>query len=300
MWSWPGVIKPGTVSSEVVGAIDLYPTLLDLLGVPRPQQQVMDGVSYAAVLKSSGKLERVAYFNYFPHGGPAKPPGVTVRAGDWKLIRWFETGPNYPRLRELYNLRDDLGEARDRAEELPDKVKALDALIDGFLEGTSAVVPETQSRAYRAGGRAPTANATQRADRVQGWVPQQCKATIENGALRVEGEGRTPFLGTVQVKHAGPAVLKLRIRTSAGGTGKVEWRLADQETFPASGQTVSFELTPGAAWQDLSVALPVVGQLVHFRLYLPADKGPVEIAAMQFLPANSLTAVREWSFAATK
>ena len=141
VWTWPGTVKPATLSSEVVGAIDLYPTLLELLGVERPPQQKFDGVSYAAVLKSSGKLNRKAYFNYFPHGGPAKPPGVTVRSGDWKLIRWFETGPQYPSQHELYNLRDDLGESKNLAADLPEKVKELDALMDQFLADTGATYP---------------------------------------------------------------------------------------------------------------------------------------------------------------
>jgi arylsulfatase A-like enzyme len=141
---WPGQIKPGTTSSEVVGAIDVYPTVLELVGLPRPHQQTIDGVSYAPLLKlkQSGKLGRAAYFNYFPHGGPAKPPGVTVRAGDWKLIRWFETGPDYPNRHELYNLEDDIGEQKNLASQMPDKVRELDALIDGFLKDTGALAPK--------------------------------------------------------------------------------------------------------------------------------------------------------------
>jgi arylsulfatase A-like enzyme len=150
MWSWSGVIEPATVTSEVVGAIDLYPTLLDLLGVARKPEQKIDGVSYAAVLKSGAKLNRAAYFNYFPHGGPAKPPGVTVRAGDWKLIRWFETGPIYSEKFELYNLREDLGESRNLAAKMPAKVKELDAMMDQFLKDTGATFPKPNP-AYRAG-----------------------------------------------------------------------------------------------------------------------------------------------------
>ncbi len=101
--------------------------MLELVGVPRPAQQTMDGVSYAAVLKQTRPLNRQGYFTYFPHGGPAKPPGVTVRAGDWKLIRWFETGPDYPDRHELYNLKEDLGERKNLAAHLPDKVRELDA-----------------------------------------------------------------------------------------------------------------------------------------------------------------------------
>ena len=141
MWSWPGVIPEGKTSDEVVGPIDLYPTLLDLLPLERPTQQQMDGVSYAAVLKSAGKLDRAAYFNYFPHGGPGKPPGVTVRAGDWKLIRWFETSPRFPSKHELYNLREDIGEANNQAASQTKRVRELDRLIDNFLADTGATYP---------------------------------------------------------------------------------------------------------------------------------------------------------------
>jgi arylsulfatase A-like enzyme len=148
MWSWAGMIKPGTVTSQVVGAIDLYPTLLDLLGVAQKPGQKMDGISYAGVLKSDRKLNRAAYFNYFPHGGAKS--GVTVRAGDWKLIRWFESGPNSADKFELYNLKDDLGESTNLASTTVAKVRELDAMIDRFLADTGATFPKPNP-AFRAG-----------------------------------------------------------------------------------------------------------------------------------------------------
>jgi arylsulfatase A-like enzyme len=150
MWSWPGVIQPGTTSSEVVGCIDLYPTMRELLSLPKREEQLMDGVSYVSVLKSQGPLKREAYFNYFPHGGPGKPPGVTMRSGDWKLIRWYETGPEYPSKHELYNLKDDLGEMKNLAAAMPEKVQALDKQIDEFLKRTGAIVPKPNPQ-YQAG-----------------------------------------------------------------------------------------------------------------------------------------------------
>jgi arylsulfatase A-like enzyme len=153
MWSWPAVVKPGSTSGEVVGAVDLYPTILDALGVAKPSRQKLDGVSYVPVLRSGARLNRAAYFNYSPHGGPAKPPGVTVRAGDFKLIRWFETGGKFPDKHELYNLREDLGESKNLARQMPDKVRELDGLIDGFLKDTGATYPRPNP-AYRAGAPA--------------------------------------------------------------------------------------------------------------------------------------------------
>src|SRR4029079_13444191 len=115
MWSGPGIAGAGTTTGAVAGAVDLYPTLLDVLGLSRNPQQKIDGVSYAAVLRGADKYERPPFFTFFPHGGPSKPGGVTVRVGDGKLLRLFETGPSNPTERELYNLRDDLGETKNLA-----------------------------------------------------------------------------------------------------------------------------------------------------------------------------------------
>lgn len=137
MWAWAGKIAPGSTSEAVVGPIDVYPTVLDLLGIAKPDKQHFDGVSYAKVLKGEGTLDRAAYFNYFPHGGANKAGGVSVRSGDFKLLRWFGN----PNTHELYNLRDDISEASDLAAKMPDKVNELDALIDGFLKDTGASYP---------------------------------------------------------------------------------------------------------------------------------------------------------------
>ena len=143
MWSWADHIPPGTTSDAVVGHIDLYPTLLELLDLPPPPQQKFDGVSYAAVLKRSGTLQRQAFFNYFPHGNsPGRAGGVWVRAGAWKLIRWFGVPASDPARLELYNLGHDLSEAKNLALDQPDRVRELDALIDGFLTDTSATYPQ--------------------------------------------------------------------------------------------------------------------------------------------------------------
>jgi hypothetical protein len=93
-------------------------------------------------------------FNFFPHGGPAKPPGVTVRKGPWKLIRWSETGRDYPSEFELYNLKEDLGETENLADEHSELVEELNSRIDRFLADTGALVPKPNPK-YDPAGRDP-------------------------------------------------------------------------------------------------------------------------------------------------
>ena len=291
MWRWAGRIQPGTTSEAVVGHIDLYPTLLELLGVPRPAQQIIDGVSYASVLTTGGRLDRPAFFNYFPHaknGG-----GVWVRVGDWKLIRWFD--PGVPR--ELYDLRHDLGEATSLAATQATQVKELDALIDGFLRDTGALAPVPNPN-YRASAAAELPRKAARgtpasAQALRGWVPKAAVVTTRDGALVVAAEGKTPFIAITNLQHAGPVTLRLRAR-SAGGAGKVQWRTAVQEAFPASGQTVEFTLTGSTEWSETPIVLPVSGSLRHLRLYLPAQKNPVELDWIELAPATGKA--QRWDF----
>lgn len=142
MWSWAGHIKPGTTSDTVVGHIDLYPTLIDMIGLQMPAEQKVDGLSYAAVLQQTGPLNRRAFFNYFPHGqSPGRSGGVWVRSGDHKLIRWFGLTATDPARLELYNLKTDLSETTNLAAKEPKLTHDLDQLIDAFLADTGATYP---------------------------------------------------------------------------------------------------------------------------------------------------------------
>jgi hypothetical protein len=270
----------------VVGAIDLYPTVLDSLGLKKPAHHIVDGISFLPVLRQTGQLDRQAYFTWFPHIIPA----VSVRQGDWKLIRRFEPHADYPEVRELYNLKDDIGETTNLADKMPEKVKALDALIDGFIKETGALVPKPNPD-YKP---RPEGAAKSPRDSAQGLVPKKCNLTVEPGAMRVEGTGKDPFLGTGQVKLVGPLTLILRARSAAGGAGKLMWTTAEQEGDFSQNPTVAYELPGGNAWQDIRVVLPVKGTARIVRLYLPAEKSPVEIQSIKFTGKDGKN--KNWNF----
>ena len=281
MWSWPGRINPGTVSDAVVGHIDLYPTVLDLTGLPRPAQQKMDGVSYARVLKSEGKLTRLAFFNYFPHADLDRAGGVSVRSGDWKLIRWFAPQPGDVRRYELYNLRNDLSETSNLAAAEPERVKALDALIDGFLTDTGATYPRPNPACKPAVPKISD-------DPLEGWKARACETTAKNGVLSITGLGNpaAAFLGHAMGKTTGPAIIKIRLRNWAGDSGKVEWLGTGSET-----KSAAFQIT-GSGWQEVSVEIPEKGLIGTIRLYLPAGTSPLEVDWIEF---NGKTPQR-WDF----
>lgn len=51
---WPGRVQPGTQVSVIAGAVDLYPTLIDLAGIPRVGDKPFDGISLAPWLLDRG------------------------------------------------------------------------------------------------------------------------------------------------------------------------------------------------------------------------------------------------------
>lgn len=141
--SWPGLVKAGTRSDEVIQGADFYPTLAAELSLKTNPAKKFDGINIAPALKGA-TLDRDAIFSYFPHNPPIPnwlPPSVTVWQGDWKLIRLFHQGENQAHRWKLYNLREDLGEKNDLAKAHPDRVQKMDTLIENFLTDTKAVVP---------------------------------------------------------------------------------------------------------------------------------------------------------------
>lgn len=146
---WPGKVKPGSESREVIQSVDFFPTLLDMTGVRPKESLKFDGISFLPALEGH-KLKRDTIFCHFPHYTPAtgNRPASYVRQGDWKLIRFYcDNGDQTDRF-ELYNLATDLGETNDMAARMPDKVKELNGLLDGFLRDTHAVLPKPNP-AYR-------------------------------------------------------------------------------------------------------------------------------------------------------
>jgi len=122
IYRWPGRLAPGERAGPVIGT-DLFPTLLDFCKLTVPP--TLDGISLKATLEDPLRPVPVRdefcwHYPHYHHLGLA--PSAAIRAGNWKLIEWFECtigrvadSPPY----ELYNLEADPTEACNLAEREP-------------------------------------------------------------------------------------------------------------------------------------------------------------------------------------
>lgn len=129
---WPGVTRPGRTCGVPVSSIDFFPTILAMCGASTDTQP--DGVDLATVLKGADTLSREVLYWHYPHyANQGGKPGGAVRTGDFKLIEFYEQGR-----RELFNVKDDLRESRNLAEQKPELVRELAAKLDRWRHDVGA------------------------------------------------------------------------------------------------------------------------------------------------------------------
>jgi arylsulfatase A-like enzyme len=130
---WPAKLKPRT--TDVVGVTsDIYPTLVELLGLKVEQQvQPLDGISLVPLLE--GKLpQRPRPIGFWHHPKAVKSDGLKREDGQvaWTDNRYklVKIGPQQPY--ELYDLIADRNETHDLAAEHPEVVAKMKAELDAW------------------------------------------------------------------------------------------------------------------------------------------------------------------------
>jgi arylsulfatase A len=131
---WPGKVPADTSSDAITSMMDVLPTLAKLGGGKVPTDRKIDGVDIWPVLAGevkdaeSEKSPRKVFY-YF-----RGPTLEAVRSGNWKLHLALRDGPpNKPTgepHKELFNLKEDIGEARNVAGQHPDALLHLTLLAE--------------------------------------------------------------------------------------------------------------------------------------------------------------------------
>ena len=132
---WPGRTRPGTECATQVTSQDFFSTLADALGQTDAPRH--DGVSLLPLLKNpKAPLNREALFWHYPHYYPRMTPASAIRAGDWKLIHYYEDNRM-----ELFNLKNDPAENKNLITAQSAKAKPLREKLDAWRNETDAKAP---------------------------------------------------------------------------------------------------------------------------------------------------------------
>lgn len=125
----PGLTQPGSRSPALVETVDLFPTLVELAGLPAPQlPQPLDGLSLLPLLQDPAAVLRDHAYHCFPRG---RYLGRAIRTARYRLVAWeLRDGPAEQTLWELYDYQEDPLETRNLARDRPEVVAALRRLLD--------------------------------------------------------------------------------------------------------------------------------------------------------------------------
>jgi uncharacterized sulfatase len=105
----------------------------------KPNEETLDGIDIQTLLSHpEGKLNRDALFFHYPHYYATTSPASAIRAGDWKLIEFFEDHRS-----ELYHLKMDPSEKSDQALREPERVAELRTRLSQWRKDIGAKLPET-------------------------------------------------------------------------------------------------------------------------------------------------------------
>ena len=113
-------VQPGSVCAEPIIGSDVFPTLLELAGVPLPENVVFDGTSIVPLLRGEElNRPRPLYWRNNSHKFQ-----LALMEGDWKIV-----GTPMRTEFNLYNLRTDPHETTDLSTQEPERFEKMRAAL---------------------------------------------------------------------------------------------------------------------------------------------------------------------------
>lgn len=148
---WPGRIRPGQVSNEIVHEVDLFATIAAAVGAPQivPSDRAFDGINQLPFLEgkqNDSNRESVVYMNWTGNV-------MAVKWNDWKIWYNFLTempDPNPDNRFRVFDLGADPTEETDVKDYFPWVVSIADGVIKKYEESLEKYprVPANQADPY--------------------------------------------------------------------------------------------------------------------------------------------------------
>ncbi|MEN3943003.1 arylsulfatase [Prosthecobacter sp. SYSU 5D2] len=129
---WPGKVKPGSTCDQLVQQADLIATFAEVFETQLPDNVGEDSFSLLPLLKGDDRPVRETAVSCSIGGVPS------VRQGRWKYIAapgsggWGKGGDQSQPV-QLYDLANDIGETKNLADAMPEKVTEMKALLEKLI-----------------------------------------------------------------------------------------------------------------------------------------------------------------------
>lgn len=315
----PVGLQPGTVSEDLISAIDITATTLKLAGVEPPPH--MEG----RVFLGAGARPREFIIAARDRCDETVDRIRSVRTRRFKYIRnFFPERPytqqnvykdvNYPTLAVMRQLRDagklsgaaaQFLASRRPAEELydlasdPHEIRNLagDPAHRSTLEKMRAIlhgwIQDTRDQGQYLEDRVMSWDRDR--SEVDGWCTQSgCTAVKGEGVLRVRCHGgKNARLEQAFVAPGGPMLFDLRARSSGTAITGFAWSLITDIRNPKNRRGLEF--AADGQWHEVSVPFEAADDLAILTLELAPVHGEVEFSWMRLRRAGGQL-VRLWEF----
>ncbi|MGB5820317.1 MAG: sulfatase-like hydrolase/transferase [Saonia sp.] len=278
----PGITKARTTSEVVTSSVDHYASLLDLLDIPFPKDVTTDGVSYVKALKNQ-KYERAPIYSTFCHNVVAtgNRANISMRQGPWRLYKFYYDGPNREHRYELYQLDNDIGETKNLAAQMPQRVKEMTQLLDAHVKEAGILLPQ-KNKNY-------TGNV---ADAWSG--SEHAKISVSDKILYIRAKGTKPTVETVYTPNVKDDTfyLKFKMKSTGKGDGNISWKSGEDKIY-SNQNKVSFTVTHDGQWHSYKVEIPLKGRLNTIRIQPSKSKGKMELRHMELVNVDDHY-IRDW------
>ncbi len=210
---FPGQLPDNLTVNVPTAHIDMFPTILDLCGIPLSKDTEVDGKNLLPLIRKQkvGWANRSLFFHW-QRGFPEPYRNVAVRKGEFKLVGHSSYSAGLEDF-ELFNLEKDPYEQKNIQSSHPAIVKELKKEFDGWYEEVIKSPHLTQIQRIKLGTRHENPVILNRNDAKgsQGiWAQDKIYGYWD---VAVEAKGQYDFTFRFREKIGRKGVMKLRLGT---------------------------------------------------------------------------------------
>jgi arylsulfatase A-like enzyme len=151
-WAKPAASQPqqqrlpipaGAIQRQIASVCDLFPTILDIVGIVPPPSYAVDGARLGTLLAGKRDPSRPETFlMHYPHAPHRTDYWTSYRDGPWKVIyHYVPTAVSGNSHYQLFQLADDPFEQQDLVAARPQKLRRMMQDLIAALEQHEAVYP---------------------------------------------------------------------------------------------------------------------------------------------------------------